>query len=481
MAFDLEKAQELFDIGHFSTISQSVGTDSGHLKRLAPELRLLVAKALVYTGKLKPASDLLDSLNRAGASPSIVAASHIVRGLIYKRDGRIEDAAGEFRQGLRCAKDAGDRIQCAWAHAHLFRLLADGHAETELTSLLSTARRAASEAGDPHISAYLHDSVAAMEARRGRPVEAERHLRVARSLLSLRPNAWIEQLLALNASCIAVMDCDSDAFLKHSGDARSLAQITGHVNSDLTIETNDAYVALVSGHFDRASALLQKVLQSQGTGHIELAALESLARMHLALGDLEKCEEALGRLDALRPQHLSASYSFRQAAALRVRLLVRQGEFTSATELAEAELAEFAPVDDTLSQVSLMSLSALATALSGRTGASTTLLDVSLLGASSFREQYAQYTHTCGSILAKSGHSESSSLLIGRSFRVWREQGNRCDSLDAIASSGHKAENEAAAERLLRESSPVDRPTSLNSESRAMAINQLAAALDLAY
>src|SRR6185369_5009141 len=98
------------------------------------------------------------------------------------------------------------------------------------------------------------------EARRGRAVEAERHLRVARSLLALRPNAWIEQLVALNASCIAVMDCDSDAFLKHSGDARSLAQITGHVNSDLTIETNDAYVALVSGHFDRASALLQKVL-----------------------------------------------------------------------------------------------------------------------------------------------------------------------------------------------------------------------------
>jgi len=481
MAFDLEKAQELFDKGHFSTISQSVGTDVGHLRRLTPDLRLLVAKAFVYTGKLKAASDLLDSLNRSGLPSSMVAAAHIVRGLINKREGRIEDAAGEFRQGLRCAKDAGDRIQYAWAHAHLFRLLTDGHAETELTSLLSTARRSAADAGDPHISAYLHDSVAAMEARRGRPVEAERHLRVARSLLSLRPNAWLEQLVALNASCIAVIDCDSDAFLKHSADARALAQITGHVNSDLTIETNDAYVALVSGRFDRASALLQKVLQSRGTGQIELAALESLARMHLALGDLEKCAEALERLEGLRPQHLSAGYSFRQAAALRVKLLVRRGEFASAAELAQTELAEFAPIDDTLSQVSLMTLNAFALALSGRTAESTVmLLDASLLGASSFREQYAQYVHTSGLMLAQLGHSESN-LLIGRSFRVWHQQGNKCDPLEAITCSGNKAENEAAAERLLRESSAIDRPSVLDSESRAMAINHVAAALDLAY
>src|SRR5262245_10422597 len=203
--------------------------------------------------------------------------------------------------------------------------------------------------------------------------------------------------------------------------------------------------------------------------------------MHLAMGDLSKCEDALERLEALRPQHLSAAYSFRQAAALRVRLLIRRGEFAAAADLAQTELAEFAPIDDTLSQVSLMTLNGLALTLSGRAPESTpTLLDASLLGASSFREQYAQYVHTCGLMLSHSGHSESK-LLIGRSFRVWKKQENRCDALEAITASGSKAQNEAGAEQLLREFSALDRSSLLSPESRPMAINHLAAALDLAY
>jgi DNA-binding NtrC family response regulator len=478
MEFDLEKTQDLFDKGHFSAISQSVGNDVKHLKRLPPELRLLVAKVFLYTGKLSAACDLVDSLNRSTASPSVVAGSHIVSGLIRKREGRIEEASAEFRQACRCAKDAGDRVQSAWAHAHLFRLLADGHAETELSSLLADARRSSAKAGEPHITAYLHDSVAAMEARRGRAVEAERHLRVARNLLSLRPNAWLEQLLALNASCMAVMDCNSEAFFKHSADARRLAQITGHVNSDLTIETNDAYVALVSGRFERASALLEKVLQSPESGHIELGALETFARMHLALGDLEKCEEALERLESLRQHRLSASYHFRQAAALRVRLLIRRKEFAAATALAQSELDQFDVIDDALSRVALMAWNALALALSGRSSESSRLLlDASLLGASSFREQYAQYIHACGLILAETGHNESK-ILIGRSFRVWHQQGNKCDPLEAIAARAGSTED---ARQLLQQDSVVERPSLLNTESRVMAIGHLAAALDLAY
>jgi DNA-binding NtrC family response regulator len=481
MEFDFEKAQELFDKGHFSAISQSVGSDTKHLKRFPPELRILIAKVFLYTGKLTAACDLLDSLNRSGAPASVVAAAHIVGGLIRKREGRIEEASAEFRHAWRCAKDAGDRTQCAWAHAHLFRLLADGHAETELTSLLADARRSSAQAGDPHITAYLHDSVAAMETRRGRTVEAERHLRVARNLLSLQPNAWLEQLVALNASCIAVLDCDPDAFIRHSADARGLAQLTGHVNSDLTIENNDAYVALLCGRFDRASALLQRILHSPGSGHIELAALESLARMHLALGDSKRSEATLDRLEALRAQHLSSSYHFRTAAALRVKLLIRREEFVAAAALAQAELEQFAAIDDAPSRVSLMVLNALALSLSEQsTESAKALLDASLLGAFGFRQQYAQYGHACGRVLAETGHRESE-LLIGRSFRVWHQQGNQCDPLEAITARGSSAENEAAAQQLLRHSTIVERPSLLTPESRVMAVNHLAAALDLAY
>ncbi|HEY7188495.1 MAG TPA: sigma-54 dependent transcriptional regulator [Vicinamibacterales bacterium] len=320
-----------------------------------------------------------------------------------------------------------------------------------------------------------------METRKSRTVEAERHLRVARNLLSLQPNAWLEQLIALNASCIAVLDCDPDAFLKHSDDARSLAQFTGHATSDLTIENNDAYVAVLCGRFDRASALLQKILHSPGTGQVELAALESLARMHLAMGDSRNCEAVLERLESLGTQHLSSSYHFRMAAALRVRLLIRQREFFSASTLAQAKLEQFAAIDDAPTRVSLSVLNALALALSGRSKESAiALLDASLLGAGSFRQQYAQHGYTCGRVLAETGHRESE-LIIGRSFRVWHQQGNQCDPLEALTADGRSAENEAAAQQLLRHSVVVERPSLLSSESRVMAINHLAAALDLAY
>ena len=50
------------------------------------------------------------------------------------------------------------------------------------------------------------------------------------------------------------------------------------------MDTNDAHFALISGNFDKASTLLQRILQSPGSIYVELAALEGQARMYLALG-----------------------------------------------------------------------------------------------------------------------------------------------------------------------------------------------------
>ena len=49
------------------------------------------------------------------------------------------------------------------------------------------------------------------------------------------------------------------------------------------MDTNDAHFALMSGNFDKASTLLHRILQSPGSIYVELAALEGLARIHLAL------------------------------------------------------------------------------------------------------------------------------------------------------------------------------------------------------
>jgi len=481
MEFDLERAQELFDKGHFSSISHAIGPDVAHLKRAQPpEFRILVAQACVYTGRLKAAMELLDTLSGMANSPSVQAASHIVLGLIKKREGRIEEALTQFRIAIRIARGI-DRKQLAWAQAHLFRLLSDGNAEHELAALLADARSAAAQAGDPHITAYLRDSVAVMETARGRTLEAERHLRVARSLLSIRPNAWLEQLIALDSSCIAVLECDSNAFSTYSSNARALAQITGHVNSERALQANDAYVALMSGDFTRADALLQAVLKFPATGQIELAALESVSRMHLALGELDRCAESLNKLDTFKRQHRASSYCFRTAAVTRMRLLIRRHEFDAAVALADRELVQFATVNDVPSKISLTTLKAVALAMLGRTAeCSRALLDANLMGATQFRDQHADYSHGCSAILSQNG-IPASRVFVSRSFRVWQAHGNQYSPIEAITADGTVATTEAEAKLLLRNHFIQETPLTFAPGEQALVINHLAAAFDLAY
>ena len=225
MEFTFAKTQDLFDKGHFLNISQAAGHEISSLTSLAPEIRVLIAHACVHTGRIQVATNLAQSVMDASPSLSVLAQSHVVLGLIRKRQGFVEQAAAEFRHAVRTAKDGRDKYQLAWAQAHLFRLLVlVGYPEPHLAATLADARRCVTGSGDAQVMAYLHDSVATMEAQRGHPVEAERHLRLARGLLALRPSSWLEELLALNAACVALIDCDADSFDRHLATARTSAR-----------------------------------------------------------------------------------------------------------------------------------------------------------------------------------------------------------------------------------------------------------------
>jgi len=480
MEFDLDKARELFEIGHFASISRAAGSSSAHLQRLQPAARSLLAHTFVYTGRLTLAADLVRSLAGSDIPLSCRSESHIVVGLIRKREGRIDEACAEFQFATRLAKDARDKKWLAWAQAHLFRVLADGQFEQELTALLADVRRSVSGAADPHVAAFLHDSVAAMEARKGRTTEASRHLRVARSLLILRPNAWLEQLLEINASCVALIDCDQDQFKTHSAHARRLASLTGHSNSDAVMDTNDAHSVLVRGDIGKASSLLQRILQSPGDVYVELAALEGLARMHMALGQFDDCERVLGRIDMTGSSRLQLAYTARGAAALRVKLLIRRGQWANASELAKSELHEFSKVNDVASSVALMTQRALALVCSGDlTTCSRELLDTGLIGGAALHEQQAEYFHTCGMALDKIGRTDVAPIFKERAIRIWAEQGNEYGPMDAVAGERTLFASKAA-EGVPTAGSRADQLWA--AEARAgLAVNHVASAFDLAY
>ena len=230
-----------------------------------------------------------------------------------------------------CSKGGRDKCQLAWAQAHLFRLMAVvGYPEPHLAAVLADARRCVTGSGDAHVMAYLHDSVATMEAQRGHTVEAERHLRLARGLLQMQPSSWLEELLALNAACVAIIKCDTDSFDRYLATARTSARLTGNVSTTAAIDINEAHAAVVTGRFTGPLRCLQKIVRSPLSIHNELAARESLIRMHLAMGRVAECEAELAKLEARRPDGLTLNLLFRGAAILKVRLLIRKGEHAAA-------------------------------------------------------------------------------------------------------------------------------------------------------
>src|SRR6188474_117563 len=102
MDFTFEKVKDLFNKGQFASICKTVGSDLSSLKLLPPDARVLIAHASVYAGRVQAATD--------------------------------------FRSALRLAREERDTTQLAWAHAHLFRLIAvAGYPASHLTALLDDA------------------------------------------------------------------------------------------------------------------------------------------------------------------------------------------------------------------------------------------------------------------------------------------------------------------------------------------------------
>ena len=138
MEFDLEKAREQFETGHFASIAHGIGSTAHHVRQIPAAARsLFIAHALVYTGRLAFASQLANSIHEPDSPISARAEARIALGLLRKREGRIDDACAEFQLAARLAKEGRDPRLTAWAQAHLFRVLADGLLEPNLTALFS--------------------------------------------------------------------------------------------------------------------------------------------------------------------------------------------------------------------------------------------------------------------------------------------------------------------------------------------------------
>ena len=121
----------------------------------------------------------------------------MIRGLVARESGLFDDGLQRLQTAAHIAKESGDVRGAAFSLLAALRMISESQPIRAVDSIFAEVRRLTTRAGDPHLTALLHESVAKHEAQVGNLDEARRHLRIARDLLESYPNAWLEQLCSL--------------------------------------------------------------------------------------------------------------------------------------------------------------------------------------------------------------------------------------------------------------------------------------------
>lgn len=435
MPLTYEAAEELFRTGQFvELVRKAAGTPAAATRLPSAAVRIVVAHSIFYLGQLAIARSMAEGVHQ---TPQTQARAEIVLGLVDKRTGDFEAAIRHFQSAAHISKESQDASTFAWAQLHIFRLLLESEQYEVLAPMLRDLRQIVTRAGDSNLSVYLHDAVAAWECQIGHLREAERHLAIARSILHKFPNAWLQQMVETNASSVACVKLDLEATKEHSRAARAFEQVTGHDLSSVSLRLNEAYGEIWTGKFRRAHERLKTLLDA-GSVAARLAALESLARIYVALNRLDDCNDILQTVDSLtNSRHNETFYPVRWVSISRAKMLLRRGDLHDAIRETDCRIGCAVPLEDAPLRAALSMLKGYAQFQIGETG--YYFLEAAESGAPTNQELQGQFHWICGRVL-NGRNSGMAASLSARARRLWRHSGNVWASTEARSETGPSLE-----------------------------------------
>ena len=468
MNLTFDSTRRLFEDGDFLQLIVQSGRDTEARELLEPRVRVIVANALALAGLSEEAYEL-GKFDCSPANPArIRAQAEWTCGLSRWRQADIGAAISHARTAVRLARESKDPQAIAWAHLHLFRFLIERGPVHAIATALADARQFVSRSGSPQATAYLHNCVAVLEGQTGRFDEATRHLDIAEALLRVEPNAWLTGSLHTHRGSIACATCDFTAGEIEFKAAKQAAKRSG-LHHATAADTCLGYVQLLAGEFDKAQHTLGDVLLDPSAAVVmKLAAADSLARVHLALGHVRECNEALEFVDRQVQQHpeIASVFHVRWAAVTRGRLAFKQGLIEDARKWAEkgTERAELLG-DIPLATAANLLLAQISSACGHGAASAQHLLKASNLGATEIRDLQALYYFTAS--LTLEDDNSLSGHLRARSGRLWSNQN--------VVSLALEVDRRIAASQETQRSRP------LNAESIHCIANSIASFFDLAH
>jgi DNA-binding NtrC family response regulator/tetratricopeptide (TPR) repeat protein len=460
--------ESLSRLGRYQDIISDCGHDVARINNIASiEHRLVLADSLAKVGYLETARSIVTRILQSVAPDSVRPHCEAILGWIAREHGNVDEATQRLQSSARMFRENGNIAQGALSSIWVFRISSERQPPQTVDALLADVRTLVTRAGDPHLTALLHESVARQEAQAGNFDEARRHLRTAMALVAAHPNAWLEQLCLINAFCISVYDCDLRAAEEHLLRAGSLIEMTGAFEE--VIRNNQGHLYLHLGRFAKAEDVLRRVSQSSH-GQVLQSALDGLGRLYLASGRLEDCKRALDRLRELQNgSELITSFPFRSSLITRIRLLSREQKWREAAQMAERAVDAGTKVEDRCLIAAARFLQAHALADIGSDAAAARALCAACrFGVWSIREHQGTFMQLSANLVQREGYRALGSRLVNRAERIWRDHDNACAESEfrmSVASAGCDAFSKAQPD----------------ADKSAVLLNSLASAFDLAY
>lgn len=287
---ELEKARALIRSGRFAALLDSVPRSLADISSLDRTHRLLIAEAMIRTERCDDAERIVAGFEFGSSAPSIRAHYEYVLGQIKRRRGQFSETIQHLQAAVRAAQEAADLALQAKCQLQLFRVLAEGWPGPELAAALAATRQLVTKAGEPHLIAMLHDSVALLEGQTGRREEARRHLDIALSILDRFPNAWVEACVHTDAFCLAWLESEFELAQRHLEKARHASQAAIGRSSTPILDVNEAHLQLMTGDFASAFHTFDRLLTTNKSDS-RIAAIDGLARLYFVLNQLGECAQ----------------------------------------------------------------------------------------------------------------------------------------------------------------------------------------------